>query len=356
MATTKTTKALVLPNVGASFELREISLAGIQEDEVLVEIHATGLCHTDLAFADGTLPCQPNAVLGHEGAGVVVDVGSGVSSVRPGDRVLLSFSHCESCAQCRSGHPAYCYTFNERNFRGARPDGSRAMFSCPPSAPATQRGDSDAAADAAAAADQSLFSSFFGQSSFARHTLAHRSCVVKVPAETDLALFAPLGCGIQTGAGAVLNTLDVNAQSTLAVFGAGSVGMAAIMAGHMRAAKTIIAVDLHADRLELATRLGATHTVQARADVDVVQQIRELCPPNGVDFAIDCTGSARVVETMIRSLGTRGCAATVGAPGFGVTVPVNVMDQLTFGKKYVGCCEGDSLPSEVSIFLSVSHP
>lgn len=196
--------------------------------------------------------------------------------------------------------------------------------------------------------EQGIFSSFFGQSSFARRTLVHRSCVVKVPDDTDLALFAPLGCGIQTGAGAVLNTLNVTPQSTLVVFGAGSVGMASIMAGRMRGAKTIIAVDLQPERLDLAKRLGATHGIQAGPGIDVVGEIQRLCPPNGADFAVDCTGSPRVVRSMIDCLGTRGRAATVGAPGFGIDVPVNIMEQLTFGKEYVGCCEGDSLPAKVS--------
>jgi Zn-dependent alcohol dehydrogenase len=201
-----------------------------------------------------------------------------------------------------------------------------------------------------------IFSTFFGQSSFARHTLAHRSTVVRVPADTDLALYAPMGCGMQTGAGAVLNSLGVKKGSSVAVFGVGSVGMAAVMAAaKVAGAGTVIAVDLQPARLELAKKLGATHVVLAGGEggVDVVAEVRRICPPNGVDYAVDCTGVPKVIRDMIDCLGTRGRGATVGAPGFGKTVSVDVMEHLTYGKEYVGCVEGDSLPSKVSFWRSV---
>ncbi|KAK4175494.1 putative alcohol dehydrogenase [Triangularia setosa] len=331
----RTTTALVAPELNGKFELREVYLDAIQADEVLVEIQASGLCHTDLSCAVGILPCRPNAVLGHEGGGVVVQTGSTVSHVQPGDKVLLSFTHCETCAACTSGHPAYCHTFNDRNFGGSRPDGSSAMLTKPGGEP--------------------IYSTFFGQSSFAKHTLVHRSSVVKVPVETDLALYAPLGCGMQTGAGAVLNSLNVKEGSTVAVFGVGSVGMAAVMASaKIRKARIVIAVDLQQSRLDLAKELGATHGVLGNAK-DVVQQIRDICQSNGCDYAVDATGVPFVIKTMIESLGTLGRASTVGAPGPGHSVAVDVMDHLTYGKEYVGCCEGDSLPKEFVPYLIEQH-
>ncbi|KEZ45865.1 Aryl-alcohol dehydrogenase [Scedosporium apiospermum] len=329
----RTTTALAVTEIGGPFELREVQLNPIQPDEALVEIHAAGICHTDLSSANGTLPGAPGAVLGHEGAGVVLEVGSAVTSVAKGDKVLLSFSHCESCAPCTSGHPAYCYAFNDRNFGGKRPDGSSSMVKADGTTP--------------------IFSSFFGQSAFARHTLVHKSSLVKVPPETNLSLFAPLGCGVQTGAGAVLNTLNVTEGSTLAVFGVGSVGLSAVMAGKLRGAKTIIAVDLQPSRLELAKRLGATHGIIGTGDV--VEEIRKICPPVGVDFAVECTGNTKVIVSMIDALGTRGRGATVGAPGFGSRISVDVMNHLTYGKEYVGCCEGDSLPSKFIPYLIQLH-
>ncbi|KAK3329160.1 chaperonin 10-like protein, partial [Apodospora peruviana] len=335
----RTTTALVVPELNGKFVLQQVYLDALQPDEVLVEIHASGICHTDLSCATGTLPCAPNAVLGHEGAGVVLEAGSAVTSVVPGDKVLLSFSHCETCTACTSGHPSYCHTFNDRNFGGSRPS---VASGAPRTAMLTKEGGAP------------VHSSFFGQSSFAKHTLVHRSSVVKVAPDTDLALFAPMGCGMQTGAGAVLNSLDVKEGSSVAVFGVGSVGMAAVMAAAFKKAKTIIAVDLQPSRLELAKKLGATHGVIG-SDPDVVEQIRKLAPPNGVNYAVDCTGVPAVVRTMIDSLGTLGRAATVGAPGPGRSVAVDIMEHLTFGKEYVGCCEGDSLPSKFIPYLMEMH-
>ncbi|KAK3382147.1 hypothetical protein B0T24DRAFT_486450, partial [Lasiosphaeria ovina] len=188
-----------------------------------------------------------------------------------------------------------------------------------------------------------LFSTFFSQSSFARHTLAHKSSVVRVPPQTDLALCAPLGCGMQTGAGAVLHSLDVRPGSSLAVFGVGSVGMAAVVAAaKIRGAAVVVAVDLQPARLALARELGATHGVLGDA-ADMVAQIRAATPGGrGVDFAVDYTGVPAVVRTMLDALGSRGRASMVGAPGFGKTAAVDIMDMLTYGKEYVGCCEGDS--------------
>ena len=261
-----------------------------------------------------------------------------MTSCAKGDKVLLSFSHCEECAECKAGHPAYCHTFNDRNFGGIRP-GRGAVGEPGTSAMLTSETDKSP-----------VYSSFFGQSSFARHTLVHRSSVVKVDPATDLALFAPMGCGMQTGAGAVLNSLNVREGSTVAVFGVGSVGMAAVMAAKLRKAKTIIAIDLQQSRIDLAKKLGATHGVIG-SDKDVVEQIRAIVPPLGVDFAVDCTGVPQVVRTMIDALGSRGRASTVGAPGFGKCAEISIMDHLTYGKEYVGCCEGDSLPKEFLPYL-----
>ncbi|KAK3392725.1 chaperonin 10-like protein [Podospora didyma] len=338
----RTTPALVVPELNGKFEMGEVYLSEMQPDEVLVEIHATGFCHTDLSCAQGLLPSAPGCVLGHEGAGVVLEAGSEVTNVAVGDKVLMSFSHCETCHSCTTGHPSYCYAFNERNFGGARAAASHS----PSSASMLSANGPDG---------KPLFSSFFGQSSFARHTLVHRSSVVKVGPDTDLALYAPLGCGMQTGAGAVLNSLRVREGSSVAVFGVGSVGMAAVMAAaKISRAEIIIAVDLQQSRLDLAKELGATHRVIG-SDKDVVEQIRKISGVNGgiggVDYAVDCTGVQAVIRTMIDSLGTRGRASTVGAPGFGKEVSIDVMNHLTYGKEYVGCTEGDSNPAEFIPYL-----
>lgn len=158
-----------------------------------------------------------------------------------------------------------------------------------------------------------MYSSFFGQSSFARLTAVHKSSIVKVAPDTNLELLAPLGCGLQTGAGAILNTLNVQPGKTVAVFGVGSVGMSAIMAAKIRGAKEIIAVDIQQSRLDLAKKLGATQVVLGN-DLDLIAKIQKVAPPNGVHYAVDCSGVPRVIETMVDCLGTRGKAASVGAP------------------------------------------
>lgn len=239
---------------------------------------------------------------------------------------MLSFASCNDCAQCSSGHPAYCYTFGAANFGQLRTDGTSAL----------SKGSGD-----------KVFGRFFGQSSFAHHAIVHKTSLVKVPSDTPIDLFCPLGCGIQTGAGAVFNTLNVKEGGTLAVFGCGGVGMAAIMAGKIRGASQIIAVDLQPSRLELAKALGATSVING-GDEDVVQQIQKLCPPNGVSFAAECTGVPKVVGTMVDCLGTKGRGATIGAPGPGKRAEIDIFSHLVLGREYVGCCEGDSNAKEVS--------
>ncbi|KAG6004469.1 hypothetical protein E4U21_001041 [Claviceps maximensis] len=329
---TTTTTALVLNEINGPFAFETIRLDSLRPTEALVEIHASGICHTDLACAAGALPATVPAVLGHEGGGVVKQVGSHVKDVVPGDKVLLSFAHCQECAQCKDGHPSYCYSFMPLNFGGKRLDGSSVMH---------QRDEQG---------ENALFSSFFGQSSFARHVIAPNSSLVKVPRDTDLALFAPLGCGLQTGAGAVLNALDVQAGKSVAIFGAGSVGMSAIMAAKMRGAGPIIAVDLHQSRLDLALELGATHTVLGD-DPELMSKIKGIASGHGVDYAADCSGVPAVVAVMIKCLGNRGHATTVGAPPPGVKTEIDIFAHLIHGKRYSGCCEGDTVPSKMLPFL-----
>lgn len=254
------------------------------------------------------------------GAGTILRTGSAITHVQPGDKVLLSFNHCGACTHCNASHPAYCTSWAPLNFSGKRLDGSHTLRS---------------------AAGAAMHGTFFGQSSFMRHALVAASSCVKVDPGTDLALFAALGCGFQTGTGCVLNTLRVRQGSSLAVFGVGAVGMAGVMGGVIAGAKTIIAVDLNAERLRLARELGATHVIDGRSE-DVEGQIKAICAPeNGAQFAMDGTGVPRVIETMVKCLGTKGRAATVGAPKPGSTVAIDVFQHLILGREYVGSTEGD---------------
>ncbi|KAL4744931.1 hypothetical protein BDW72DRAFT_211912 [Aspergillus terricola var. indicus] len=330
------TEGLVVPAVGQQPYLRPVILDTIRDNELLVEIHATGIRHTDIACIDGKLPAEFPCVLGHEGAGVVLQTGMGITDVNVGDKVILSYSFCANCAQCLSGHPAYCYNLIAQNFGGKRPDGSRTMH--------LPRDETE------------VFANFFGQSSFCRVALVTRACVVRVAPDTPLAIFAPLGCGVQTGAGAVLNTLNVRAGSSVAVFGVGAVGLSAIMAARLRDARLVIAVDLDSSRLEMARELGANHVLLGRSKEDVLQRIQEICAPsNGVEFAVDCSGATSVIETMLDSLATRGRAASVRAPPPGKRAGVEVFSHLTLGREYVGCHQGSSVAEEMIPYLIEQH-
>lgn len=267
------------------------------------------------------------------GAGVLLKVGSDLSHLSVGDKVLLSFNSCGSCTECRDNAATYCHQYGPLNFGGRRGDGSQAMTT--------------------SEAGQPLFSNFFGQSSFSKVAIVNGRTIVKVPSSTDLSLFAPLGCGIQTGVGTIFNTLNVQPEDSVAVFGVGAVGMASVMAAKLRGANPIIAVDIDQSRLALARELGASHTIVNSGRVeDHIQEVQKICGGNGVRRAVDCSGIPSVIEQMIRSLGSRGKAATVGAPAPGKTVKVDVFSHIIKGTHYIGSCEGDSIPAEVSCYYS----
>ncbi|MFI9583543.1 NAD(P)-dependent alcohol dehydrogenase [Streptomyces sp. NPDC052236] len=314
-----TTAAAVVESAGAGFTLTEIELAEPRADEVLVRMVAAGVCHTDLGVAAGALPFPLPGVLGHEGAGVVEAVGSSVTRVRPGDQVLLSFTSCGRCANCRDGHPAYCDVWLPLNLLGgARADGS----------PTVSRD------------GESLGGHFFGQSSFARHALVDERSLVKVPADAPLELLAPLGCGVQTGAGAVWNVLKPRPGASIVVTGAGAVGLSAIMAARLTPATRIIAVDRVPARLELARELGATHTIDTTT-ADFAEAVVELTGGKGADGVVETTGNTGVAGAAVSTLAARGTAVLVGAPAFGSTVPVDVNFMLP-GRTVVGLTLGDS--------------
>ena len=303
-----TTRAAVIESGGAPFTFSAVTLDDPRPHEAVVRIVAAGLCHTDLGVASGGLPFPLPGVLGHEGAGVVEAVGAAVTSVVPGDHVVLSFTSCGECRNCRGGHPAYCADWLPMNLIGGRrADGSATV---------TRDG-------------EELGGHFFGQSSFAERALVDERSLVRVDPEVPLASIAPLGCGVQTGVGAVWNVLKPEAGSTVAVLGAGAVGLSAVMAATLSPATEIIAVDRVPERLELARELGATHTLS---------DVREL---TGVDGVVETTGSTAVLRAGVDALAPRGTAVVVGAPPFGTEVALDVNGLLT-GKRVVGLTLGDS--------------
>ena len=315
-----TITAAVTEAPGARFELQEIELGEIRPDEVVVEIAAVGICHTDLMGRDGVLPTPLPAVLGHEGAGVVERVGSAVTVVTPGDHVVLSFDSCGACQTCLGGHPYTCHDFFGRNFVATRPDGTTAL---------SRDG-------------RPLHSHFFGQSSFATHAVASERNVVRIPDDVPFEVAAPLGCGVRTGAGSVMNTLCPPAGSTIAVFGAGGVGMSAVMAAHAVGCTTIVAVDLNPMRLELAAELGATHVVNA-GEEDAVEAIGRITG-HGADFTLEMSGSTQALRQAIDSTASGGVCGVVGAPPFGTEVAVDVNMLIAHGRTVRGIVGGNSVP------------
>lgn len=287
--------------------------------EILVRLVAVGVCHTDLRVA--TRPMGPRPmVLGHEGAGVVERVGEGVTDFVPGDPVLMSYAFCGECSACRHHAKAYCLDCVPLNFGGARADGT---------SPLSQEG-------------RLVHGAFFGQSSFATHAVCEARQAIKAPADIPLERLAPLGCGVQTGAGAVLNSLKVGPGQGLAVFGAGSVGLSAVMAAKAIGAGPIIAVDLVPERLALARELGAADAIDARAG-DPVAAIRELTG-GGVDFVLNTTDQLEVYQQGISCLGTKGVFAFVTSPGG--DLPLRLSDLMLGGRSIRGVVQGDSEPRE----------
>jgi aryl-alcohol dehydrogenase len=302
----------------APFEIAEVELDDPRDDEILVRMVAAGICHTDLGVKAAWPADAGPLVLGHEGAGVVEAVGAGVSGIGPGDHVLLSYRSCRSCDSCRAGHVSYCERFRELNAVGVRPDGSTTM----------RRGDTQ------------VHGSFFGQSSFATHALAYASNTVKVDPALDLTVAAPLGCGIQTGAGAVLNVLEPAPGSSFVVFGAGGVGLAGLMAAVHLEVETAIVVDPVAGRRDLARELGATHALDPR-EGDVVKAVQDLTG-GGAATAFDTTGIPAVITDATRALGRLGTIALVGTGEALATL--DIKDLIRSGKSVRGVMEGDADP------------
>jgi aryl-alcohol dehydrogenase len=313
------TKAAVTYGKGEPFQIDDINIDDPKDGEVLIRIKAVGICHTDLIVRDQYYPVPLPAVLGHEGAGIVEKVGNGVTSVQPGDHVVLSFSSCGECTNCLTGNPYACENFFELNFTGKMADGSCRLHK-----------------------DGQEVSNFFGQSSFSHYSVASERNVVKVPKDVPLEILGPLGCGIQTGSGAVLNKLKPEEGSSIVVFGCGSVGLSALMAAKVANCTTIIAVDLQDSRLELAKELGATHTINPKNVSNTVEEIQKITG-KGVNYSVETTSIPAVLRQAVDCLATLGKAAVIGAPPVGTEVTLDV-NTLLFERAVTGVLLGSGVP------------
>lgn len=317
---TTSARAAICRGNSEPFTIEDVELSELQPHELLVRIVASGICHTDMAARDLQLAMPLPAVLGHEGAGIVEKVGSAVTVAAPGDRVLMSFNSCGECPSCEVEALTYCYNFIPYNWAGTRADGSPTV----------------------SLDGEPMNAHFFGQSSFATHAIASQRNVMKVPeraADIPLERLAPVGCGLMTGAGAVLRSMEVRAGLPIAIFGTGTVGMAAIMAAKIAGANPIIAVDVNDERLALARELGATHTFNGRDDA--IGKIRELVP-QGLGYAFDTTGINTVIQDAWSLLAPMGICGMVGASDPADEITFNEAVFMGGGRRVMGILGGDS--------------
>lgn len=311
--------AAVMNGKGQSFDVEELELDSPQAGEVLVRVVASGICRTDLSVRDQNLPAPLPMVLGHEGAGIVEEVGEGVNKVRSGDHVVMAVAHCGSCANCDQGQPGMCLDRVRQRFGGTRPGGS-----------ATLHRDGEV-----------VNGNFIGQSSFATYALASERNIVRVSDDAPLELLGPLGCGVLTGAGSVLNALKPEPRSSIAVFGAGAVGMSAIMAARVAECSEIIAVDPTRGRRELALELGATHVIDP-TEADPVEEVKGITG-NGANYTLEATGLPQVMRQAVESLASPGVCGAVGLAPQDAEVNLN-MNSVVMGRHVHGIVYGDSVP------------
>jgi len=316
------------------FSVEEVELAAPRADDVLVRLVATGICHTDLAIVEEIMPLPLPMVLGHEGAGVIEAIGENVKNLAIGDHVVLTFLTCGHCHPCEEGHPAYCDQYGLLNFFTRRPDGS-ALISTTGGEP--------------------IGSAFFGQSSFATYAIAHARNAIKVRKDAPLTLLGPLGCGLSTGAGTIFNVLKPKPTATLAVFGTGALGSAAILAAKAMKVGRIVAIDRVASRLDLARELGATDTIDTKTQ-DLAQALEAL---GGLDFAIDTSGVPRLVEAAVAALRVRGTCVLLGASRES-ELKLSILPLIN-GRVIRGVINGDCDPQEliprlVDMYMDGSFP
>jgi aryl-alcohol dehydrogenase len=310
--------AAVSRGAGTAPALESLELEAPRAGEILIRLVATGICHTDLHEHPGRHSPQP-IVLGHEGAGVVESLGAGVRSFEVGDHVILSGSSCGRCPSCQANRPTYCDLAMPLCFGGKRLDGSTALR----------------------CGEAPVHSHFFGQSSFATHAVVPERTAVKVDRDLPLEKLGPLGCGVITGAGAVIEALHVGYGDSIAIFGVGGVGLSAVMAAKLVGARHIVAVDINAGRLALAREFGATHALQPGDEA--VKQIRAVTG-RGLRYSLNTTTVPEVHTMALEVLAMNGTSAFVAAPR-GPWAP-QMFGMLAGGRQLRGVLGGDAHPAQ----------
>lgn len=283
-------KAAVVEAKGQEFKIVDAELDAPKFGEVLVRVVACGVCHTDEVARQQIIPVPLPAVFGHEGCGIIEEIGPGVTGFEVGDRVGFSFGYCGTCEACRTGHPYGCRDNRRLNFSGVQFDGTKRLRY-----------------------KEAPVSSFFGQGAFASHAVVHVNNLIHASEAIPLPLVAPMGCGIQTGAGTIFNYIKPDAGSSIMITGCGPVGLSAVMAAKIAGCRDIIACDIVPSRLELAVKMGATHTINSREVESVVDTCKAMTDGLGVHYAVDCTGNGNCVRTSLNCTRSLGLCVVVGA-------------------------------------------
>jgi alcohol dehydrogenase len=311
--------------------IEELDLAPPGYGEVLVKIAAAGLCHSDLSVINGDRPRPLPMVLGHEAAGVVEQLGDGVTDLVPGDHVILVFvPSCGHCSPCAEGRPALCEPGFAANSAGTLLGGARRL-----------------------SRNGVPINHLLGCAAFAEYATVSRRSLVKIDKALPMAEAALFGCAVMTGVGAVVNTAQVRAGASTAVIGLGGVGLASVLGAKAAGARQIVAVDLSDEKLELAKSLGATHTFNASAP-DTVEKIREATS-GGVEYAFELAGSARALESAYKITRRGGTTVTAGLPPPTATMPLSplnlVAEERTLKGSYIGTCvPSRDIPRYVALY------
>ena len=330
------TEAAILREQKGDFSIEEVEIGELNPDEMIVEMVGTGVCHTDELFREGTYPFEMPCILGHEGAGYVRKVGSQVKGLEPGDAVVLSVMYCGTCPRCLQGQHYLCHNIYEANFCG-RGDGTNAI---------TQHG-------------CDVHAHFDGQSSFSRHAVTNVKNTYKVRDDAPLHMLGPLGCGFRTGLGAVLNTFKPSLSQSIAIYGAGAVGLSAMLAAVAIGCHPIVMVDINPDRRGLALELGATQVLDGKME-NVSAAVMEITG-GGADFVLDTTGIPPVIRNAMESTGVGGFLGVLGGSPLGTELVLDANHLLFGGRRIQGINMGDSvaatfIPQMVDMFMEGKLP
>lgn len=291
-------------------------------NQVLIKMVACGVCHTDAVVMNNIMPVPRPSVLGHEGVGIVEEVGPGVLDLAVGDHVVMSYPSCGICDACRKGHPYACKYSSKLFWGGAYFDGTKKLTD----------------------EEGTEVSVMFGQGAFAQYAIANTRYCVKVDPDVDLKMLSSLGCGIQTGASSVINVMHPVAGDSIVVFGTGAVGLSAVMAARICGCSQIIAVDIVEERLSLAKELGATDVINSKEVSDVAAEVKKLTGGEGAVFSFESTGHAELIVTALDSLRSEGTEVFVSATGPQMISFMPDLQMMSQCKTLTGVVEGASDP------------